>query len=186
MRDLVKGEELFMDYGKDWQEAWNKHVQEWKPVEGASDYVYPAEMDETLPLRTVKEQESDPYPSNLMTVCNTPDEYRKKSNVVEWYERDDDRYEFPFRMVRCHILERKEDKHGDLYYHVQLDWKNIDYDPNVPKEKRYIDLYVPRRAIRFVDKPDMSDQRTYSDLAMVVLLDFYLAWTHILTYTLME
>jgi len=157
LRDIQPGEELFLSYGKDWETAWNKHVQEWKPVEGASDYVYPADMDETTPLRTVEEQKDDPYPSNLMTVCQTPDDKRKKSNTVEWY----DLYEFPFRLVVCHILERKEDEHGDLVYNVMLDWEGYEYDESVPEKERYMDLNVPRKAIRFVDKPNMSDQRKY-------------------------
>lgn len=156
LRDIQPGEELFLDYGKDWEEAWNKHVKHWKPIEGASDYVYPASMDETAPIRTVEEQKTQPYPANLMTVCNTPDEHRKHSNVVKWYSK----YEFPFRMVVCHILERTEDKHGDEVYKVMLDWDTIIYDESIPEEERYIDLNVPREAIRFVDKPNMSDQRT--------------------------
>lgn len=156
LRDIQPGEELYMDYGHDWEEAWNKHVQEWKPVKGAFDYVYPEEMDETAPLRTVKEQETDPYPSNLMTVCSTPDESRKKYHIVEWYER----YEFPFRMAVCHIINRKVDEHGDLVYDVMLDWDGNGYK-NVPKKDQYVDLNVPRRAIRFVDKPNLSDQRKF-------------------------
>lgn len=155
LRDIQPGEELFMSYGKDWEEAWNKHVKEWKPVEGASKYVYPAEMDETAPLKTVEEQKSDPYPANLMTVCQTPDTEREESNTVEWYEVK----EFPFHMVVCHILERKEDEHGDLIYDVMLDWKGYEYDESVPQDKRYMDFNVPRKAIRFVDKPNTSDQR---------------------------
>lgn len=158
LRDILPGEELLMNYGKDWENAWKKHVKTWKPVEGASQYVYPAEMDETAALRTVEEQKTDPYPRNLMTVCNTPDQKRKKRNVVEWYER----YEFPFRMEVCHILERKEDEHGDFVYKVMLDWEGYEYDESVPEKERYMDLNVPRRAIRFVDKPNMSDQREFA------------------------
>jgi hypothetical protein len=71
LRDIREGEELFMNYGGGWEEAWNKHVQEWQPPPDSANYVYPAAIDETLPLRTVQEQETDPYPQNLATVCIT-------------------------------------------------------------------------------------------------------------------
>ena len=54
-----------MDYGPEWEEAWNEHVRTWKPPLG-SDYVYPRDMDLTEPFRTEKEQEKEPYPENLM------------------------------------------------------------------------------------------------------------------------
>lgn len=31
LRDIAPGEEIFMDYGEAWEQAWEKHVQEWKP-----------------------------------------------------------------------------------------------------------------------------------------------------------
>jgi hypothetical protein len=114
-------------------------------------------MDETASLKTVEELKTNPYPSNLMTVCQTPDDKRKKTNVVEWYPK----YEFPFQMVRCHVLERNENVHGDEVYKVMLDWDGIEYDESIPEKERYIDTNVPRKAIRFVDKPNQSDQRTY-------------------------
>jgi hypothetical protein len=160
LRDISPGEELFLNYGKEWEEAWNRHVATWKPAVPAGDeddYVYPASMDETASLKTVEELKTNPYPSNLMTVCQTPDDKRKKTNVVEWYPK----YEFPFQMVRCHVLERNENVHGDEVYKVMLDWDGIAYDESIPEKERYIDTNVPRKAIRFVDKPNQSDQRTY-------------------------
>jgi hypothetical protein len=76
LRDIASDEELFMDYGMDWEKAWNKHVQEWKPLPDPDKYVYPGDMDMTKPFRTVKEQETDPYPNNLLTVCSTGNGHR--------------------------------------------------------------------------------------------------------------
>ena len=61
-----KGEELFLDYGDSWQQAWDEHVANWEPPKDAEKYVYPEEMDDTETLRTVKEQEKDPYPASVM------------------------------------------------------------------------------------------------------------------------
>lgn len=85
LRDLHPGEELFMDYGDEWEAAWKSHVANWKPPPEADSYVYPEDMDETEPLRTVIEQDTNPYPRNLITMCVTPDHRRKKPQRV-WSE----------------------------------------------------------------------------------------------------
>uniref|UniRef100_A0A7S4VCM2 SET domain-containing protein n=1 Tax=Ditylum brightwellii TaxID=49249 RepID=A0A7S4VCM2_9STRA len=33
-RDIQPGEEIFIDYGHDWEDAWNYHVENWKPPTG--------------------------------------------------------------------------------------------------------------------------------------------------------
>jgi hypothetical protein len=157
LRDIKPGEELFMNYGKDWEEAWKKHVKEWQPPPDSANYVYPAEMDETFPLRTVLEQQENPYPPNLAMVCITPDWERENGPRIEWTEPE---WKFPEGYVPCHILRRVARDHGDYYYSVLLDFEGsfTEFDPRTPKKDRYIDVKVPRRAIRFVDKPYTSDQ----------------------------
>jgi hypothetical protein len=76
-----------LDYGAAWDDAWKSHVAAWRPPPNADAYVYPADVDETLPLRTVLEQEADPYPANLMTMCVTPDwSHRENGRTIQWYE----------------------------------------------------------------------------------------------------
>jgi hypothetical protein len=157
LRDIRPGEELFMDYGDEWQQAWKKHVQEWKPF-SEGDYVYPADMDETVALRTVKEQKAQPYPSNLATVCITPDWDRKKSNTITWSEPE---WAWPEGMVYCQVLERNKGDHGDFVYTVEVQFRfssGPDFSSKRDDEDIYIDLKVPRRAIRFVDKPYAGDE----------------------------
>jgi hypothetical protein len=168
LRDIAENEELLLDYGQDWQDAWNKHVQEWKPVL-EKGFIYPHEMDETAPLRTEVEQKAEPYAQNLAMVCNTPDWDRNKQqddgggggvnhNHIDWHEPDFDWLE---GFVFCHVIDRYEGPYGDLVYTVSLDFDGGDhpqeYDPSVPMSEQYIDRNVPRRAIRFVDKPYTSD-----------------------------
>lgn len=38
LRDIEPGEEVFMDYGAEWEEAWAKHVKGWKPPEEEESY----------------------------------------------------------------------------------------------------------------------------------------------------
>ena len=65
------GEELFLDYGDRWQQAWDAHVNNWEPPKDAEKYVYPEMMDDTETLRTVKEQKTDPYPESVMVRVKT-------------------------------------------------------------------------------------------------------------------
>jgi len=150
LRNIVKGEELFFDYGKDWESAWEKHERNWSFIKGAERYVYPADMSLTLPFRTREEQKSKPYPENLMTVCNSANFNRDEYTVMKWEEP---RHAGFANVQTCHILQRKYKKLG-FEYKVALQFdKSGTFDPSLP----YIDTHVPHSAISWVDKPFMSD-----------------------------
>jgi hypothetical protein len=77
LRDIKQGEELFMDYGDEWQEAWEQHLMTWKPLSGSRDYVHSTAWPGDEPLRTEEELPENPYPENLETMC--VESYRKSS-----------------------------------------------------------------------------------------------------------
>jgi hypothetical protein len=70
LRDILPGEEILIDYGDAWVQAWDKHVNKWKPqgatYMAAADY---RRIHAGAPVRTSDEQLSDPYPDNLRTAC---------------------------------------------------------------------------------------------------------------------
>jgi hypothetical protein len=84
LRDISQDEELFMDYGPEWQLAWERHERlyrkRWSSTESdvgadalSGTYVSAAYANmryKTTPLRTVSEQELDPYPENLDLRCH--------------------------------------------------------------------------------------------------------------------
>lgn len=193
LRSLKAGEELYLDYGPAWESAWNEHVANWKPPANAEDYVYPEEMDDAEPLRTVVEQRKEPYPTSVMvrtlplflwnsfcrrnahltryiwiqTMCFTPDTDREDDNHVEWYEPD---WAWgQSNMVYCHILERSYGDDGNERYMVEiilfdyqrgkaLTERDLTYDPTKPLKEKYIDTNVPRRAIKWNEKPFNDDE----------------------------
>jgi hypothetical protein len=57
LRDINEDEEILVDYGKEWEEAWDEHVKAWKPVK---NYISPYELntDSEIPLKTHEEDES--------------------------------------------------------------------------------------------------------------------------------
>jgi hypothetical protein len=165
-RDISPGEELFLDYGDAWEEAWNHHVEAWTPPAGAEDYVYPEDMSETDTLRTVKEQKENPYPKNLALMCNTPAWTDRKNKHMVWHEPKWDWQEgMAYMMAYCHVLKRDKAENGDDIYTVSLTFHkdkakkaDLEYDDSVPLEEQYIDYKVPRRAIRWIEKPYYDDE----------------------------
>ncbi len=60
---------IFIDYGEEWENAWEKHVEEWKAPESTDDYVPVRTMINSGDFRSLEEQETNPYPSNVQLVC---------------------------------------------------------------------------------------------------------------------
>jgi hypothetical protein len=57
--DIQEGEELFLDYGNDWEQAWQDHISDWRPIQSWFDiytnsYAWNEMMADT-PLRTEEE-----------------------------------------------------------------------------------------------------------------------------------
>ena len=74
-RDIAEGEELFLDYGEEWEAAWREHEASWerKSKEGSFEHYQSARMwnheNPGAILRTVEEQATNPYPSNFEFRC---------------------------------------------------------------------------------------------------------------------
>lgn len=78
-KDILPGEEVFLDYGKPWQTAWEKYVENWSPPADSENWVSADDMNKVADekyqvLRTMEEQQTDPYPSSTLrrgaiTIC---------------------------------------------------------------------------------------------------------------------
>jgi hypothetical protein len=154
LRDIQDGEELFMNYGDAWHNAWEQHVKTWKPDESAKSYVYPQDVDPTKPYKTVEEQLKDPYAKNLQTVCftNNWSSSGTKNNTMKWTEPTT--FDWPEGIAYCHILSRTQLSNDGYEYVVSLH-----YEVNTPPgtDTKYIDTNVPQSAISFVNLPYTSD-----------------------------
>jgi SET domain len=151
LRDIEQGEELFMDYGPAWEQAWVKHLETWKPSD--LSYVYPQDVDtKTQPFRTVEEQKKEPYADNLATVCWTNNWERQIGTKMKWTRPT--KFDWPEGVTFCHIVSRTSEK-GEYVYEVALHF-GLD-DPGSPDNRDYIDTHVPHSAIALVDKPYRSD-----------------------------
>jgi len=80
-RDLQPGEEVFLNYGNDYETAWQNFQRQWKAPEGSEHYVSSIQLNTKdnawlTPIRTVYEEAEEAsgstYPPNVMTVCTVP------------------------------------------------------------------------------------------------------------------
>ncbi|GAX16439.1 hypothetical protein FisN_19Lh017 [Fistulifera solaris] len=156
VRDIEPGEEILMDYGSAWEQAWEYYAAQYSPV--TDPYVARAQWNETH-YRTPEEE---PYPDNLMTMCH---ESYSSTVVLEDDEDPEEGYvwvpmlrpEDPHR-VYCTVLERfsishdkrdGDDREASFEYTVELHLKDRD-EPVIVR-------HVPEDGIFLYDRAFSQD-----------------------------
>jgi hypothetical protein len=154
-RHIKKGEELFMDYGDAWEQAWQAHAIKWKPEHAwAHAYLNGHEWNERMkdtPLRTEAESFYDPYPTTLQIRCHTRLVDIKQWRSITQWEWSVIEYGYP-----CRILKRERGD-DELVYDVEITTEAKDRWDDFRGERISIQNKVPREAIRFLDLPYTSD-----------------------------
>lgn len=155
LRDIDEDEEILIDYGDAWEQAWNSHARTYVP---RGNYIPAFELNqmENLVYRTI---EDPPYEvDGLQLWC------------MEWYVKkfvpdvDDD--------IQCQILK----KLGDDQYMVQLVELAIDDKRSVTNYSADEILWnVPSDAFEFGDMPYMRDHHQFEAFrhAMMVPDDMF-------------
>ena len=87
LRDIQPGEEIFIDYGEEWESAWENHLSSWNS--SGSNLVTLTEFIQNYndTFRTEIELIDDPYPANIATSCffwvnSTAEDLQGNSNTV--------------------------------------------------------------------------------------------------------
>ena len=167
LRDIQEGDEILLDYGELWQNAWDDHVENFVPNlrnENYLDYQSPAKWNEdpNSEIATLYEQESNPYPSNLITECLFRDdgvEYIPPEGEVDDYQDSPKRaytgHDTGLHQVyRCNIYERyhRGDEENIIYLVGLRLWED-------EEEQEYETMVfdMPRSAIRFGDERYTAD-----------------------------
>jgi hypothetical protein len=167
IRDIPKNQEIVLDYGTDWVNAWRAHVASWEPQQ--DNYYAPAYVmnDVVIALRIQEELKEHPYPDNIFTSCfyrymdhaagqqNNKPITKDAVTTVRWNQT---RSIFELLNLRpCHVLKRqKDDKQGTLFTVQILNRYGLTKQERVPSI--HIVTHVPRKAIRFSDKLYTTDQ----------------------------
>lgn len=113
-RDILPNEEIFIDYGENWEHAWKEHTNSFnKDNTNQKDYPTIRSLINAKDFRTVHQQETNPYPDHIQTVCFYPDADRD-----DFDDNDDDEFEMvgssyvsedmdsEYTVFPCHILEK--------------------------------------------------------------------------------
>jgi hypothetical protein len=155
LRDIEEGEEILVDYGEEWEEAWKNHVEAWEPVEGADTYVSAADMNEDLktPIKTEFEQMLEPYPANLHIKFDLAFgkrhvwmKYMKKGKLMEYKKQEEG------ELVTCDVLRWDKGALGRIFYTVAY----TDADEDAEERHKLING-VPRESLVFKDRAYTGD-----------------------------
>jgi hypothetical protein len=156
-QDIYEGEELFLDYGLNWEEAWQQHVENWEPEEEettARDWNFNL-RDESI--RTQQEQQDNPYPKTVEIRCHvhlTETDWEEHATGWDRYVRSGVEYKMVYGLP-CKILERSFDNNTytvDLLVD-RLTYAKVPYDFQYNHER----TGVPKDAIFFIDAKFESD-----------------------------
>ena len=156
-KKIEEGDEVFIDYGEDWQAEWDRHVERvksadleagsWEPTAlelNTLYHQYTAGAGYAKPFKTANELKDDPYPERVATACIRPGSWNGAA------------------MRLCEVVERidvkDEEGSSEMKYKYSV---NIRLETETAEYKTVVDL--PHESIHFVDKPYASDQsRTLS------------------------
>lgn len=158
-RDIELGEEIFLDYGDEWESAWQEHVKRWKPNLEAAAYQSAFEMNQKFNhvFRTEFEQLQEPYSNHLMLKFHRY--FSDKKFRQRWIERHPNplQEESPDwkerKSVECDVL-RREWVGNRILYTIVI---GEDSDSSKDKNKWKILEKVPQEAIFFQDQPYSTD-----------------------------
>eukprot|EP00934_Nitzschia_sp_Nitz4_P008941 Nitzschia sp. Nitz4//scaffold137_size62074//21789//23414//NITZ4_006413-RA/size62074-processed-gene-0.84-mRNA-1//-1//CDS//3329535694//8931//frame0 len=165
LRPIQESEEIFLDYGSRWEQAWRSHVEDWLPSQSTKELASAIEWNETTEiLRTDIELRNNPYPSNLFTSCF----YRYEGSglpssggrVPTWVWKETRGLPESRFLRPCHVIDRvSSPSTGEIMYTVSI-WNRpglVDSE-KIPRGAPHIVTGVSRKAIQFSTKIYTSDQ----------------------------
>lgn len=162
-RDINEGEEIFLDYGIEWEQAWQQHIQWWRPSEANYIPAWKLNQDISTPVRTVFETITGfRYPGNVELRCEKSfldDEDDDDDGVEDWREHLKTRtvetwlLKQSTPLIPCEVI-RTKSIDGELFYTVVMMEDDEDDDSQFVN---HLVEDIPREGIKFVDRPYTSD-----------------------------
>ena len=156
-RDIEEGEEVFIDYGDEWQEAWDEYMAEWEG-KYKTNPKWPLKADDmnleyrSKPFKTMEELKAQPYPEGIQTACfvvwedvkdGRPRVTPKGKDIASWKAPKEFKDYSGTKMFDCEVIERSDKLDNGLW--------NYTISGEIQVEN------VPHAAIVFVDAPYTSD-----------------------------
>ena len=177
-RDIQESEEILIDYGKEWEDAWNNHLRNWKPPNDTSRtdsdvfHLSAENLNRKSVILTREEQIETPYSPNIMTRCFiNADVFRDPSYgkthgqydafVWSFYQASAD------NSLPCEVLSRETDNEtgkaidasDDVYTVLMtLSERKAGREKWMPERRKVAVTGVPRMGVVFVDRPHLDHQ----------------------------
>jgi hypothetical protein len=172
LRAIQPHEEILLNYGEKWEQAWLKHLDSWEPLPGSESYMSAEDAIEAMGILTMEEQKLNPYPDNLQTACYvsfTEDAYYYEAYFDEVKDYNDTLWviwdETNYGCLRwCSILERTEEVNDEYevshYYNALIlpQDGNLYDDCKLSMDEMIHVLEIPSYAVTVVDKSLSRDQ----------------------------
>jgi len=168
LREIYQGEEITIDYGDDWSEAWDAHVKQWeqKVASGEISKDWPVralDLNEEYRGKFFKNPEElteEPYPSNVMLKCfmqvsgATSTEKIDGKPVREWADPPNGVFDSD-NLEDCVVSDYELLENSGVPDSVFMPYN---YTVSLVKENQVSTIKnVPQRAFVFVDKPGTGD-----------------------------
>lgn len=178
-RDIAPDEEVLLDYGEDWSQAWDNHVKGW---EIADNWLYePPENDWLQWVHTNEEKQhakkSYDRPGKFLgCYVDIPDiplspvdekQSEEKMSEFEWKLSNHSMFRSTRSVHRCEIVERVADDEEfgyalvrkdsviplkELYTAIVTFVHEVEDDKMKTREQQYLVYNMPRRAIEVFDE----------------------------------
>ncbi|KAL3917310.1 MAG: hypothetical protein SGILL_004773 [Bacillariaceae sp.] len=163
-RNIREGEEITLNYGAGWQEAWNEYESEWNNHGKGKSHPLKADdlksMYNDKPYETVETLVDNPYPEDVHLACfletvdrpdGTPMTHQKHGWDITNFEEPvtDDAYD-GVDLCKVTVLERKEA--AGFFYNYTIRARTGDGDMDIEEVTN-----VPHSACTFIDLPYSSD-----------------------------
>lgn len=163
-KNIKPGDEIFLNYGKEWDDAFSRHVAQWTKPDSANTFIpsnvlnrgnAPLMMsDDPRMIHQGYECRLEPFAIETSHVAHLEEDYFSNPTikVENWNDQlkmlvKDNKF---LVWYPCELL--SIDESGDTY-------KTHVYSKNLPKRKLIRSHRgVPRKAIRYTDRPYHSDQ----------------------------
>jgi hypothetical protein len=129
-RDIAPGEEILMDYGRRWEDAWIQHVEEFFSVDRSGWSHQRSALDlnahpQDSQIRTVAEQSTNPYPSNVDLRCHGFVSDMTRSVLA--VENVDRLWDTKMRGLPCRVTDRVKTESNQTSYTLEFDLEDYTY-----------------------------------------------------------
>ncbi|KAG7362963.1 SET methyltransferase domain containing protein [Nitzschia inconspicua] len=156
-KDIAEGDEIFLDYGDDWQVAWDKHVAAFEKIKPETWPITALDLNQEHKTKLIRTKDEQPYPDNVSTKCflmvkkpkeGEPEVDEQGRRIRVWSEADSGKPNIVSDyLFDCEVISSSETPEGRFY---DIVWSNGESTTLVQK--------VPHKAVVFVDNPGTSDQ----------------------------